>query len=108
MKMLERRIGRRRDATRALTQVPTGWGGLGCPTVTCRSTYTVGREAINPRGVGTESPLQKSFTPNSKKMLTKSGESWSAGDPLVAHPALDHRYSLASFTNPARTGFPSM
>ena len=33
---------------------------------------------------------------------------WSAGDPPVAHPALDHRYSLASLTSPARTGFSSM
>jgi hypothetical protein len=78
MKMLEQRIGRRRDATRALTQVPTGWGGFGCPTVTCRSAHTVGQKAINPRGMGTDSPFQKSFIPNSKQVLTKSGESRSA------------------------------
>jgi hypothetical protein len=30
IKMLEQRIGRRRDATRALPQVPTGWGGWVC------------------------------------------------------------------------------
>jgi hypothetical protein len=32
----------------------------------------------------------------------------SAGDPLVARGALDHRYCEASCTNPARTGFLSM
>ena len=82
MKMLEQRIGRRRDATRALPQVPTGWGGYGCPTETRHPAHTVGHKAINPRGMGTESPSQKSFAPNSKKMLTKSGESWSARIPL--------------------------
>jgi hypothetical protein len=76
MKMLEQRIGRRRDATRALTQVPTGWDGYGCPT-----THTVGQKAVNPRGMGTASPFQKSSLPNSKKMLTKGGESWSARVP---------------------------
>jgi hypothetical protein len=81
MKMLEQRIGRRRDATRALTQVPTGWGGYGYPTET---RHTVGYKAINPRGMGTESPSQKGFTPNSKKMLTKGGESWSVTDGLLA------------------------
>ena len=73
MKMLEQRIGQRRDATRALAQVPTGWG---CPT-----THTVGQKAVNPRGMGTASPFQKSSLPNSKKMLTKGGESWSARVP---------------------------
>jgi hypothetical protein len=33
---------------------------------------------------------------------------WSAGDPLVTHLALDPRYSFASRTKPARTGFSSM
>src|ERR1022692_3799020 len=33
---------------------------------------------------------------------------WSAGDPPVAHPALDHRYSQAALTSPARTGFSSI
>src|ERR1017187_5494234 len=75
MKMLEQRIGQRRDATRALAQVPTGWG---CPT-----THTVGQKAVNPRGMGTASPFQKSSLPNSKKMLTKGGESWSAADAPV-------------------------
>ena len=74
MKMLEQRIGQRRDATRALAQVPTGWG---CPT-----THTVGQKAVNPRGMGTASPFQKSSLPNSKKMLTKGGESGSARDAL--------------------------
>src|ERR1017187_10318468 len=83
MKMLEQRIGRRRDATRALPQVPTGWGGYGCPTETRHPAHTVGHKAINPRGMGTESPSQKNFAPNSKKMLTKSGESGSARVPLV-------------------------
>src|ERR1035441_1783032 len=86
MKMLEQRIGRRRDATRALPQVPTGWGGYGCPTETRHPAHTVGHKAINPRGMGTESPSQKSFAPNSKKMLTKSGESWSARDAPVPPP----------------------
>jgi hypothetical protein len=111
MKMLEQRIGRRRDATRALPQVPTGWGGYGCPTETRHPAHTVGHKAINPRGMGTESPSQKSFAPNSKKMLTKSGESWSGPkghpDAPVGHPALDQRYSLASLASPARTGFSS-
>src|ERR1017187_7574116 len=73
MKMLEQRIGQRRDATRALTQVPTGWGSFGCPT-----THTVGQKAVNPRGMGTASPFQESSFPNSKnsskKTLTKGGE----------------------------------
>src|ERR1035441_8748746 len=111
MKMLEQRIGRRRDATRALPQVPTGWGGYGCPTETRHPAHTVGHKAINPRGMGTESPSQKSFAPNSKKMLTKSGESWSGPnghpDAPVGHPALDQRYSLASLASPAHTGFSS-
>src|ERR1019366_1845130 len=80
MKMLEQRIGQRRDATRALAQVPTGWG---CPT-----THTVGQKAVNPRGMGTASPFQKSSLPNSKKMLTKGGESWSAVTPPSASCAL--------------------
>ena len=54
MKTPEQRIGQRRDATRALTQAPTGWDGLGCPT-----SHTVGGKALNPRGLGTESPCQK-------------------------------------------------
>ena len=83
MKMLEQRIGQRRDATRALAQVPTGWGGYGCPT-----THTVGQKAVNPRGMGTASPYQKSSTlpnskKNSKKTLTKGGESPSAAGPLA-------------------------
>src|ERR1035441_6622930 len=84
MKMLEQRIGQRRDATRALAQVPTGWG---CPT-----THTVGQKAVNPRGMGTASPFQKSSLPNSKKMLTKGGESWSARDALVPHPEHRHQH----------------
>src|ERR1039457_6470830 len=74
LKMLELRIGQRRDATRALTQVPTGWGSFGCPT-----SHTVGQKAVNPRDMGTASPYQKGSLPdskkNSKKTLTKGGES---------------------------------
>ena len=32
-------------------------------------------KAVNPRGMGTASPFQKSFLPNSRKTLTKGGES---------------------------------
>src|SRR5213083_132761 len=76
LEMLGQRIGQRRDATRALTQVPTGWGSFGCPT-----NHTVGQKAVNPRGMGTASPFQKSFLPNSKKTLTKGGESSPARRP---------------------------
>ena len=39
----------------------------------------------------------------------KEGQTpWSAGDPPVARPALDHRNALASLTNLARTGLSSM
>src|ERR1017187_4299048 len=74
LEKLGQRIGQRRDATRALTQVPTGWGSFGCPT-----SHTVGQKAVNPRGMGTASPYQKGSLPdskkNSKKTLTKGGES---------------------------------
>src|ERR1019366_8024377 len=82
LEMLEQRIGQRRDATRALPQVPTGWGSFDCP-----ASPTVGQNAVNPRGMGTASPYQKRSLPNSKKSskktLTKGGESssacWQAG-----------------------------
>src|SRR5205809_7609660 len=70
LEMLGQRIGQRRDATRALTQVPTGWGSFGCPT-----NHTVGQKAVNPRGMGTASPFQKSSFLIQKKTLTKGGES---------------------------------
>jgi hypothetical protein len=95
LKMLEQRIGRRRDAPRALTQVPTGRGGLGCPT-----SHTVGHKAANPRGMGTASPFQKSSLPNSKKTLTKGGESWS-GCPL-GQDALYHLSRLGRPTESAK------
>src|ERR1019366_8835804 len=82
LEMLGQSIGQRRDATRALTQVPTGWGSFACP-----ASPTVGQNAVNPRGMGTASPYQKRSLPNSKKSskktLTKGGESssacWQAG-----------------------------
>src|ERR1035437_4808543 len=83
LELLGQRRGQRRDATRALTKVPTGWGSFGCP-----ASPTVGQNAVNPRGMGTASPYQKRSLPNSKKSskktLTKGGESSSARDPLVA------------------------
>ena len=66
LEMLEQRIGQRRDATRALPQVPTGWGSFDCP-----ASPTVGQNAVNPRGMGTASPYQISSLPDSKKELKK-------------------------------------
>src|SRR5258708_38959234 len=70
LEMLGQRIGQRRDATRALTQVPTGWGSFDCPT-----SHTVGQKAVNPRGMGTASPYQKkrpsSFKKEHKKEVDK-------------------------------------
>ena len=78
LEMLGQRIGQRRDATRALTQVPTGWGSLGCPT-----SHTVGQKAVNPRGMGTASPYQKSSLPDSKKELKKDvDKGWGVPVPL--------------------------
>jgi hypothetical protein len=54
LEMLEQRIGQRRDATRALTPVPTRWGSFGCPT-----TPTVGHKAVNPQGYGDRVPISK-------------------------------------------------
>lgn len=91
MKMLEQRIGRLRDATRALTQVPTGWGRFGCPT-----THTVGQKALTPRGMGTASPFQKSSLPDFKKMLTKGGESWASRADQGSAPPSDAPTGRAS------------
>src|ERR1035437_119255 len=78
LEMLGQRIGQRRDATRALTQVPTGWGSLGCPT-----SHTVGQKAVNPRGMGTASPYQISSLPDSKKELKKDvDKGWGVLVPL--------------------------
>jgi hypothetical protein len=35
LRMLEQRTGLRRDATRALPQVPTRWGSIDCPSSKC-------------------------------------------------------------------------
>ena len=79
LEMLGQRIGQRRDATRALTQVPTGWGSLGCPT-----SHTVGQKAVNPRGMGTASPYQISSLPDSKKELKKDvDKGWGVLVPLA-------------------------
>src|SRR5947208_10913364 len=60
------------------------------------------------RGLGGRAPIwTKGYLPF-EKTLTNGGESWSAGDPPVAQPALDHRYLPDSATSPAGTGFSSM
>src|ERR1019366_6348694 len=66
LEMLGQRIGQRSNATRALTQVPTGWGSFGCPT-----SHTVGQNAVNPRGMGTASPYQRDLFPILKKAPKK-------------------------------------
>jgi len=92
LEMLGQRMGQRRDATRALTQVPTGWGSLGCPT-----SHTVGQKAVNPRGMGTASPYQISFLPDSKKELKKDvDKGWGV---LVPHSAQRYQ-SLAGRNRP--------
>jgi hypothetical protein len=52
LETLERRIGLRRDATRAPTQRPEWRGGASRPKENSHS----GGKAVNPRGLGTESP----------------------------------------------------
>src|ERR1019366_4602328 len=85
LEMLGQRIGQRRDATRALTQVPTGWGSLGCPT-----SHTVGQKAVNPRGMGTASPYQISSLPDSKKKQKKTVNK--GGGSLPPQPAQRHQH----------------
>src|ERR1700756_3295466 len=95
LEMLGQRIGQHRDVTRALTQVPTGWDSSGCPT-----RHPAGHKAINPRGMGTVSPFQKSSPPKSKKRLTKGGESPSACSRLDETDRMGRR---AGPGGPART-----
>src|ERR1039458_8829878 len=86
LEMLGQRIGQRRDATRALTQVPTGWGSFGCPT-----SHTVGQKAVNPRGMGTASPYQITSLPDSKKELKKDvDKGWGVPVPLPSQRYQHH------------------
>ena len=80
--MLEQRIGQRRDATRALPQVPTGWGtviALLPHQSHCRP------QRGKSQGYGDSVPIfKKDALPTlKKKLLTNGGESWSAADALV-------------------------
>src|ERR1019366_4802186 len=78
LEILGQRIGQRRDATRALTQVPTGWGQFRLS----HQPYCW-PERGKSQGYGDSVPISKRSLPNSKKSskktLTKGGESSSRG-----------------------------
>ncbi len=87
LEMLEQRIGQRRDATRALTRVRTRGVALllpraqpirQSPNLGGFKTNTVCHKALNPRGLGTESPSKELRIKTNKNVLTKGGESSSA------------------------------
>src|ERR1039458_8659084 len=89
-------------------RIPPAAPSWGCSFWTCRIQFYQ-RGWLLPAGRPTGgSAADLGVCPTGGNRALVGQAPWTAGDPLVAPAALDHRYSLASLTSPARTGFPSM
>ncbi len=75
LEMLAQRIGRRRDATRALARVADTRGAALMPTPRPNFPPMSAPKALNPRGLGTESPFEEMLFFRTEYLLTKGGES---------------------------------